>query len=79
MSELLLGILRRLQVLMFFTVRLYQSQLYSDELPHVTISEAIQSGDPGPAAETLKLLGGTHENPYHRHSRQDRRHFGSRS
>ena len=55
--RLLLDTLDRLQSLtwlLVFNVHYYQSHEYSDEPSHVEIAEAIQSGDPNLAADTLK-------------------------
>lgn len=55
--ELLLDVLGRLQSLtwlLVFNVHYYKSHEYSDEPSHVEIVDAIRSGDPNLAAETLK-------------------------
>lgn len=55
--ELLLEILGRLQSLtwlLVFNFHYYKSHGYSDEPSHVEIAEAIRSGDPDLAAQTLK-------------------------
>lgn len=55
--ELLLDILKRLQSLtwlLVFNVHYYKSHEYSDEPSHIEIADAIQSGDPDIAAQTLK-------------------------
>jgi DNA-binding GntR family transcriptional regulator len=55
--ELLLDILGQLQSLtwlLVFNVHYYKSHEYSDEPSHVEIAEAIRSGDPNLASDTLK-------------------------
>jgi DNA-binding GntR family transcriptional regulator len=46
--------LRSITWLFVFNTKLYQSDAYSDEPPHLEVFEAIASGDPDRAAETLR-------------------------
>jgi len=55
--ELLLDAFKSLQSLTWlfvFNTQLYQSDLYSDEPSHFDMFEAIASGDPDRAAETVR-------------------------
>jgi DNA-binding GntR family transcriptional regulator len=60
--QLLLETLKRLQSLTWlfvFHIRLYQSDAYTDEPSHYEVYEAIRSGDPSHAEETLREHIGT--------------------